>query len=80
MAKKHITLGIDVYTKNLNKAAGDWVRLTEEGAEPNLYVNTWNEKAANLSLSNVNFNQKVWAILEEIKEDEEYVSDTSDLD
>ena len=80
MAKKHITLGIDVYTKNLQKAAGDWVRLAEEGAEPNLYVSTWNEKCANLTLSSANFNQDIWAILEEIKEDSEYVADSSDID
>lgn len=80
MAKKHITLGIDVYTKNLQKAASDWVRLAEYGAEPNLYVSTWNEKCANLTLSNANFNQNIWAILEGIKEDDDYASDSSDLD
>ena len=80
MAKKHITLGIDVYTKNLQKAAGDWVRLAEYGAEPNLYVNTWNGECANLTLSSANFNQNIWAILEGIKEDDDYASDSSDLD
>lgn len=80
MAKKHITLGIDVYTKNMEKAANDWLRLSEHGVEPTLYVSTWNEKTANLTLSNANFSQEVWAILEGIKEDDDYAADSSDLD
>ena len=80
MAKKHITVGIDVYTKNMEKAADDWLRLNRRGAEPTLYVSTWNDKVANLTLSNANFNQEVWAILEEIKEDDDYAADSSDLD
>ena len=80
MAKKHITVGIDVYTRNMEKAANDWLRLTEHGAEPTLYVSTWNLKTANLTLNNVNFSQEVWAILESIKEDDDYAADGNDFE
>ena len=80
MAKKHLTVGIDVYTRNMEKAASDWVRLVDHGAEPNLYVNTWNVKTANLSLSGCNFNQEVWAILEGIQKDSDYEADSNDFE
>ena len=80
MAKKHLTVGIDVYTRNMEKAASDWVRLVDHGAEPNLYVNTWNVKTANLSLSGCNFSQEVWSILEDIKEDDDYAADSNDFE
>lgn len=80
MAKKHITVGIDVYTRNMEKAASDWLRLTEHGAEPTLYVSTWNLKTANLTLNNVNFSQEVWSILEDIKEDDDYAADGNDFE
>jgi hypothetical protein len=61
----------------MEKASSDWVRLAVHGAEPSLYVNTWNVKTANLSLSGCNFSQEVWSILEDIKEDDDYAADTS---
>lgn len=80
MAKKHLTVGIDVYTRNMAKAAGDWVRLVEHGAEPSLYINTWNVKTANLALSSCNFSQEVWAILEGIQDDSDYEADSNDFE
>jgi len=80
MAKKHLTVGIDVYTRNMEKASSDWVRLVEAGAEPSLYLNNWNVKTANLSLSGCNFNQEIWSILEDIKEDDNYAADSNDFE